>query len=78
MPQKQVKTAVELEAQIMDELSRHPECVLSNGVVIVRPVGRGNWDVALVGDDSIVSADCLKKLGEITARLSAQYDLAER
>jgi hypothetical protein len=77
VPQKQVKTATELEALIMQELSGQPECVLSKCVVLVRPVGRGNWDVALVGDDSTVSADGVKKISEITARLSAQYSLAE-
>jgi hypothetical protein len=78
VPQKQVKTAAELEALIMDELNGQPECVLFECVILVRPVGRGNWDVALVGDHSVVSADCVKKISEIAARLSAQYNLAER
>ena len=72
--QKESKTRAELEALLMDELKKHPECSNVEGMAITRPVGRP-WDVAVLRDGPGIRVECRQKIYEITNRLVAQYDL---
>jgi hypothetical protein len=73
MPNGSVKSRVELEAMLIAELRKHPECRDVNAVAITRPPDR-SWDVAIVCNGPQIPTECWKRVHEIQARLMAEYD----
>jgi hypothetical protein len=71
---KPTKTESELQAMIMDELRRHPECGNVDAVAITHPLDRP-WDVLAIRSGASLKPECEERIREITDRLCAQYDL---
>ena len=69
------KTRGELEAMVMTEARRYPECEKVEAVALTRPLGRP-WDIAVVRDGPEISVPCHLRIHRIVQRLSAEYALA--
>jgi hypothetical protein len=72
---KRSKTREELEAMVMIEARRYPDCAKVEAVAVTRPLGRP-WDIAVVPDGPQISVPCHLRIHGIVQRLCAEYDLA--
>jgi hypothetical protein len=72
---KRIKPRGELEAMVMTEVRRYPECEKVEAVAITRPLGRP-WDIAVVRDGPEISVQCHLRIHAIVQRFCAEYDLA--
>jgi hypothetical protein len=70
------KTRVELEDLILAELRRSLECDNIDRVGITLPIS-GAWDFIVLRNGPFVRPECRKKISKISAKLRAQYDLAD-
>jgi hypothetical protein len=73
MAVKPIKSRSELEAILMAEIRKHPECSNVEAVAITRPLGRP-WDVAVVRDGANRKPECLRRVQEIAVALVAKYE----
>jgi hypothetical protein len=67
MPNRSVKSRGELEAMLIAELRKYPECGGVNAVAITRPPEK-SCDVAIVCNGAQVQRECWKRVHEIHAR----------
>jgi hypothetical protein len=74
--QKLAKTRVELEAILIAEIRRYPECDKVEAVAITSPGGR-NWDMVVLRDGPHISTVCRNQVRMISNLLLGQYDLAD-
>jgi hypothetical protein len=72
---KGIKSRRELEAMVMTEARRYPECQKVEAVAVTRPLGRP-WDIAVIRDGPQISVPCHLRIHGIVQRLSAEYALA--
>jgi hypothetical protein len=72
---KATKTRAELEALLMAEVRRHPECGQVGAAFITRPTAQ-NWNFGLLRNGPAIPVECERKVGDYARQLQAQYDLA--
>jgi hypothetical protein len=72
---KETKTESELQAMILDELRKFPECAHMTGIGIKRSSHR-SWYICWLSRDDAMSIDgCRVKLEPVVAKLRERYDL---